>query len=557
MTTSSHPAASLLPALSELSGPASAGLAGLVAAVQGRQVSAREITQAYLSRIAALDPDLGCFLHVARAGSPAAQAAGLDDPLGDALAQAAAVDARIAAGEGASLPLAGVPVGLKDAICAAGLPTTAGSRILAGWVSPYDATVVARLRQAGAIIVGKLNMDEFAMGSSNENSAFFPCRNPWDRSRVPGGSSGGSAAAVAADLLPLALGSDTGGSIRQPAALCGVVGLKPTYGRVSRYGLIAFASSLDQIGPLARSVEDVGRALAVIGGPDPHDATSLAIAQPDYLKTLSAVSPASLRGLRIGLPQEYFAAGSSIDGQGGLDPRIAAAVQQALKQFQDQGAELVEVSLPHTPYAIAAYYFIATAEASSNLARYDGVRYGLREPAASPREAVRAGRSALADMYCRTRAAGFGAEVKRRILLGTYVLRSGYYDAYYRRASQVRTLIRRDFQAAFARCDLICTPTSPLLAFRMGERSDPLSMYLADIYTISCNLAGLPGLSLPCGFAAPTDGGPELPIGLQLLGPALAEDRLLVAGAAYQRLTDWHRRLPPLLPASAAGGGAV
>ncbi len=556
MTTPSHSSGPLLPALSGLSAEAQTGLAGLVAAVQSRQVSAREITQAYLSRIAALDPGLGCFLHVAQAGSSAAQG-GIDHPQRDALAQAAAVDARIAAGEGASLPLSGVPVGLKDAICTAGLPTTAGSRILAGWVSPYDATVVARLRQAGAIIVGKLNMDEFAMGSSNENSAFFPCRNPWDRSRVPGGSSGGSAAAVAADLLPLALGSDTGGSIRQPAALCGVVGLKPTYGRVSRYGLIAFASSLDQIGPMARSVEDVGRALAVIGGPDPHDATSLAIAQPDYLKTLSAVSPDSLRGLRIGLPREYFAAGTTIDGQGGLDPRIAAAVQQALGLFQAQGAELVEVSLPHTPYAIAAYYLIATAEASSNLARYDGVRYGLREPAASPREAVRAGRSALSDMYCRTRAAGFGAEVKRRILLGTYVLRSGYYDAYYRRASQVRTLIRRDFQAAFSRCDLICTPTSPLLAFRMGERSDPLAMYLADIYTISCNLAGLPGLSLPCGFAAPTDGGPELPIGLQLLGPALAEDRLLLAGAAYQRLTDWHRRLPPVLPTPSSGGGAV
>jgi aspartyl-tRNA(Asn)/glutamyl-tRNA(Gln) amidotransferase subunit A len=551
MTSVLNPQAPLLPALAALSGQA--GLSGLVAAVHRRQVSAVEVTRAYLARIAALDPQLGCFLHIADSSS--------HDPSTGALSQAAAIDARLAAGEAASLPLAGVPVGLKDALCTAGLPTTAGSKILAGWVPPYDATVVSRLRQAGAIILGKLNMDEFAMGSSNENSAFFPCRNPWDRKRVPGGSSGGSAAAVAADLVPLSLGSDTGGSIRQPAALCGIVGLKPTYGRVSRYGLIAFASSLDQVGPLARGVDDVARALGVIAGPDEHDATCLPQPRPDYLAGLAALAegPAagrSLAGLRIGLPKEYFspATTGALDGTGGgLDPRIAGAVQAALTLLQQHGAELVEVSLPHTPYAIAAYYFIATAEASSNLARYDGVRYGLREPkSGSSSEAGRSGRSALFDMYCQTRAAGFGAEVKRRILLGTYVLRSGYYDAYYRRASQVRTLIRRDFAQAFARCDVLCTPTSPVLAFRLGERSDPLAMYLADIYTISCNLAGLPGLSLPCGFAPPADGGAELPIGLQLLGPPLSEAKLLSVGAAYQRLTDWHTRLPRL-----AGGGAA
>ncbi len=550
MSLAPNPAAPLLEALAGLSDQT--GLAGLVAAVKSRKVSAVEVTRAYLARIEALDPQLGCFLHVA--------AGQVGDPGQAALTQAAAIDARLAAGEGAGLPLCGVPVGLKDVLCTAGLPTTAGSRILAGWVPPYDATVVQRLRQAGAVIVGKLNMDEFAMGSSNENSAFFPCRNPWDRERVPGGSSGGSAAAVAADLVPLSLGSDTGGSIRQPAALCGVVGLKPTYGRVSRYGLIAFASSLDQVGPLARSVEDVALALGVLAGPDARDATSLPQAPPNYLQelaaSLAAGPTACLRGLRVGLPKEYFsvAAGDALGAVGdGLDPQIGAAVQQALSLLQQHGAELVEVSLPHTPYAIAAYYFIATAEASSNLARYDGVRYGLRAPSpGSSLELQRSGRSALFDMYCRTRAAGFGAEVKRRILLGTYVLRSGYYDAYYRRASQVRTLIRQDFAQAFARCDLLCTPTSPTLAFRLGERRDPLAMYLADIYTISCNLAGLPGLSLPCGFAPPAGGGTALPIGLQLLGPPLAEAKLLSVGAAYQRLTDWHRRRPELT----AKGGA-
>ncbi len=524
-----------------------ASLSELLSAVKSRQTSAVEVTQAYLDRIAAHDAGLGCFLRVANHAD--------DGPAVSALAQAASIDAAIAAGQGDSLPLAGVPVGLKDVLCTRGLATTAGSQILAGWVPPYDATVVSRLRSAGAIVVGKLNMDEFAMGSSNENSAFFPCRNPWDVTRVPGGSSGGAAAAVAADLVPLAMGSDTGGSIRQPAALCGVVGLKPTYGRVSRYGVVAFASSLDQIGPLAHSVEDVARALQVIGGHDPHDATSVSSSQPDYLSACAdrpGPAGSSLRGLRIGLPREYFVAGNpDAAGASGLDPQVAAAVQQALDELRRHGAELVDVSLPHTEYAIAAYYFIATAEASSNLARYDGVRYGLRK-SVSKGEAQAAGRSALFDMYCRTRAAYFGPEVKRRILLGTYVLRSGYYDAYYRRASQVRTLIRRDFEQAFSRCDLICTPTSPVLAFRSGERSDPLAMYLADIYTISCNLAGLPGLSIPCGFATPPDGTMPLPIGLQLLGPTLSEALLLRVGAAYQRMTDWHTRRCPLPTGKAA-----
>ena len=496
----------------------------LTAAVAERRVSAVEVTRLYLDRIARHDQALGCFLRLDADG---------------ALAQAAAVDAQLAAGS-PPLPLCGVPVGLKDILCTRELETTAGSRILAGWVPPYDATLVSRLRQAGAVIVGKLNMDEFAMGSSNENSAFFPCRNPWDPARVPGGSSGGSAAAVAADLCALTFGTDTGGSIRQPAALCGTVGLKPTYGRVSRYGLIAFASSLDQAGPLSHTVEDAALALQVVAGPDPHDSTAIVDTPPDYL----AACQQPLAGLRIGLPVEYFHDSS------GLDPRIAAAVRDALALLEKNGAQLVEVSLPHTQYAVAAYYFIATAEASSNLARYDGVRYGQR---VLPRpEDLAGGRSALSEMYCRTRAAGFGAEVKRRILLGTYVLRSGYYDAYYRRASQVRTLIRRDFLAAFEKCDVLATPTSPVLAFPVGERStDPLSMYLADVYTISCNLAGLPGLSLPCGFAPPLDWvqksePPALPIGLQFLGPPLGEASILRAAAGYQRLTDWHHRRPSL-----------
>ncbi len=490
----------------------------LASAVRGRQLSAVELTRTYLDRIATHDAALGCFLALdAKA----------------ALSQAAEVDRRVAAGE--ALPLCGVTVGIKDALCTQGLVTTAGSKMLAGWVPPYDATVVDRLRQAGAVILGKLNMDEFAMGSSNENSAYFPCRNPWDPSRVPGGSSGGAAAAVAANLCSLALGSDTGGSIRQPAALCGVVGLKPTYGRVSRYGLIAFASSLDQVGPLCHTVEDAALALQVIGGPDAHDATSVTAPQPDYL----AACAQPLAGLRVGIPREYF--------QAGLCPQVEAAVRAALALLEGQGARLVSVSLPHTAYAVAAYYLIATAEASSNLARYDGVRYGQR--VLPPPTERNLSKNALFEMYCRTRAAGFGAEVKRRILLGTYVLRSGYYDAYYRRASQVRTLIRKDFSDAFTQsgCDVLATPTSPVLAFPLGERStDPLAMYLADIYTLSGSLAGLPAISVPCGFATPEGGKGPLPIGLQFLGPPLEEGRILRAAANYQRLTDWHQRQPAM-----------
>jgi aspartyl-tRNA(Asn)/glutamyl-tRNA(Gln) amidotransferase subunit A len=479
--------------------------AEIARAVAAREVSALEVTRAHLARIAACDGRLGAYLLVDEQG---------------ALAQAATVDERIARGEPPG-PLAGVPVGLKDLLVTHGLTTTAGSRILAGWVPPYDGTAVARLRQAGAVILGKLNMDEFAMGSSNENSAFKPCRNPWDLSRVPGGSSGGSAAAVTAGLCTLALGTDTGGSIRQPAALSGCVGLKPTYGRVSRHGVVAFASSLDQVGPLGRTVEDCALALEVIAGHDPLDATSIDQPVPRYRDATS--HPPALAGLRIGVPEEFFAAG--------LDPEVGERVRAAIAQLEALGARVVNVSLPYSEHAVATYYIVATAEASSNLARYDGVRYGLRVPG-----------SDLIDTYCKTRAAGFGDEVKRRIMLGTYALRAGYYDAYYLRAQKVRTLIKRDFDRAFALCDAIATPTSPVPAFRIGERTtDPLAMYLADIYTISCNLAGLPGLSVPCGFTRE-----NLPVGLQLLGPPLGEPTLLGLAAAYQRATDWHRRRPPL-----------
>jgi len=504
------------------------GVLELADAVRSRAVSAVEVTRAYLERGHALDGGLGSFLRFDDAG---------------ALAAAAEVDAKVARGEGGALPLCGVPVGIKDMISTRDLETTAASKILAGWLPPYDATVVRKLREAGAIVLGKLNMDEFAMGSSNENSAYFPCRNPWDTQRVPGGSSGGSAAAVAADLCPITLGTDTGGSIRQPAALCGVTGMKPTYGRVSRYGVIAFASSLDQVGPLGRSARDVAATLSVIGGHDAHDATSIPEAQPDYL----AATTQSVKGLRIGLPKEYFAKG--------LDPQIETAVRAAIDSLVAQGAEVVEVSLPLTQYAIAVYYLIATAEASSNLSRYDGVRYGLRVTPTVEQLMSEGGqaatKSALIEMYKRTRAEGFGAEVRRRIMLGTYVLRSGYYDAYYRRAGQVRTLMARDFAQAFEQCDVLATPTSPILAFKAGERTaDPLQMYLADIYTISCNLAGLPGLSLPCGLATPEGGSKALPIGLQLLGPPLGEANVLRAAAAYQRQTDWHKKRPQGLEAS-------
>jgi aspartyl-tRNA(Asn)/glutamyl-tRNA(Gln) amidotransferase subunit A len=470
-------------------------------ALRARQASSVELTEAYLARIAALDPELGVFVTV----------------MGEqARAAARAADARRAAGEDA--PLLGVPIALKDVLCTAGVRTTCSSRILEAFVPPYSATVVERLTAAGAVALGKTNMDEFAMGSSTENSAFFPTRNPWDTTRVPGGSSGGSAAAVAASLAPASLGTDTGGSIRQPAALCGVVGLKPTYGRVSRYGLVAFASSLDQIGPFAWTAADCALLLNVIAGPDPLDSTALPDPAPDYLAELDG----DLRGLRVGVPREYLTAG--------LEPGVETTVRAAIDQLAALGAEVGEVSLPHTEYGVAVYYLIAPAEASSNLARYDGVKYGYSVTA-----------PALLDGYFRTREEGFGPEVKRRIMLGTYALSAGYYDAYYRKAQQVRTLIKGDFDRAFEQFDVLAAPTSPTVAFRLGEKvADPLAMYLSDVCTIPVNLAGLPGLSLPCGFVD------DLPVGLQLIGPPLAEGRLLRVAQRYQEATDWHRQRPAL-----------
>jgi aspartyl-tRNA(Asn)/glutamyl-tRNA(Gln) amidotransferase subunit A len=402
-------------------------------------------------------------------------------------------------------PLAGVPIALKDVLVTRGIPTTAASKILGGWVPPYDATVVEKLRAAGAIVLGKVNCDEFAMGSSTENSAYKPTKNPWDLSRVPGGSSGGSAAAVAAGMCNASLGTDTGGSIRQPAAFCGVVGLKPTYGRVSRYGVVAFASSLDQVGPIARTVADCALILEVIAGFDPRDATSLDEPVPRYRDALTG----DVKGLRIGVPHEYF---ESLDGE------VAAALDKTGDALRERGAEIVDISLPATHLALAAYYIIAPAEASSNLARYDGVRYGQRADAKD-----------LLQLYMKSRGAGFGAEVKRRIMLGTYALRSGYYDAYYKKAQQVRTLIKRDFDKAWRFCDVVLTPTTPTPAFAFGAKKSPLDMYLADIFTLSCNLAGLPGISVPCGL---TEAG--LPIGAQLLGKPLDEATLLRAAGVIE-----------------------
>ena len=412
-----------------------------------------------------------------------------------------------------------MPLALKDVMTTRGLRTTCGSRILENFVPPFDATAVARLRREGAVFLGKANMDEFAMGSSTENSAYGSTRNPWNRDYIPGGSSGGSAAAVAADLCSGALGSDTGGSIRQPASHCGVVGLKPTYGRVSRYGLVAYASSLDQIGPLTKEVRDAAVLLQAIAGHDPKDSTSVPQAVPDYAAALGR----KVRGLKIGVPREYFGHG--------LDPEVERAIRAALKTMEDLGADLIEVSLPHTEYAVATYYVVAVAEASSNLARYDGVKYGFRAE----------GRN-LMETYLNTRSQGFGAEVRRRIMLGTYTLSAGYYDAYYKKGSQVRALIRGDFETAFKDCALIACPVSPTPAFRLGEKlADPLTMYLSDIFTISANLAGVPGISVPCGFS-----GGGLPIGLQLMGPPLGEAVLLQAAYAFEQATDFHRRKPPL-----------
>jgi len=471
-----------------------------------REVSAREVMQSCLDRIASVDDKIHAFISHNDA---------------DALAQADAADRLLAAGGvKAERPLLGVPVAIKDVIAVKNQRLNCGSKILGRFISPYDATVIEKLRSAGAIVFGRLNMDEFAMGSSTENSAFGVTRNPWDPTRIPGGSSGGSAAAVVADETIAALGSDTGGSIRQPAALCGCVGLKPTYGRVSRYGLVAFASSLDQIGTFAKSIRDAATLLGVIAGHDARDSTSVPRPVPDYAAALDG----NVQGLKLGLPKEYLI--------GGLDPEVKVAVDAAVKKFQELGAEIVEISLPHTDYAVATYYIIATAEASANLARFDGIRYGARVEGADPIE-----------LYGRTRGAGFGAEVKRRIILGTYVLSSGYYDAYYLRAQKVRTLIRRDFLQAFEKVDAIITPTSPTAAFKIGEKfDDPLQMYLSDIFTISCNLAGICGVSLPCGFTQ----APKLPMGLQLLGKPFGEETILRLGHAYEQSVPWQREKPPL-----------
>ena len=469
-----------------------------------REITAAALTEALLARIAEIDPRVRAFITVAA---------------DSALAEARTADQALADGGGG--PLTGIPLAVKDLICTRGLRTTCASRILENFVPPYDAEVIRRLKAAGAILLGKLNMDEFAMGSSNENSGFFPTHNPWDLSRIPGGSSGGSAAAVAAGMCLGALGSDTGGSIRQPAAHCGVVGLKPTYGRVSRYGLVAFASSLDQIGPLAKDVTDAALLLNAIAGHDPRDATAVPEAVPDYTTFLQK----GLRGVTVGIPREYQAAA-------GLDPEVAAAVEKAVAVLRDLGAECVEVSLPHAAYAVAAYYVIAPSEASSNLARYDGVKYGFRDT----------GKTDLMEMYHSTRSRGFGREVKRRIIIGTYCLSAGYYDAYYGKASQVRTLIRGDFEAAFKNCDVLISPVAPTPAFKIGEKiDDPLTMYLSDIFTLSANLAGIPGMSIPCGFS---EAG--LPIGLQLLGPHFKEGRLLRVAYNFEQATDHHRRRPPL-----------
>jgi len=484
-------------------------LPGLTIAEAGAQLrrgdlSATELARAALQRIAA-GRELNAFITVA------------DEA--EVLRTAEAADRRLRAGTPAG-PLDGIPLAIKDVIATAGLRTTAASRILERFVPSYDATVTARLRAGGAVIVGKTNCDEFAMGSSNENSAYGAARNPWDTSRVPGGSSGGSAVAVAAGMALGSLGTDTGGSIRLPASYCGVVGMKPTYGRVSRFGVIAYASSLDQVGPFAHDVTDCALLLGAIAGHDPRDSTSADLPVPDYAAALEG----GAKGLRIAIPREYFVEG--------MQPEVERAVRGAVRTFEGLGATTAPVSLPHTEYAVSTYYVIATAEASSNLARYDGVRYGARVD----------DDASLLEMYRRTRAAGFGPEVKRRIMLGTYALSSGYYDAYYLKAQKVRTLIRRDFTEVFESADVIVTPTAPTTAFRLGEKTaDPLQMYLSDIFTISINLAGLPGLVLPCGFDETGQ-----PIGLQIVGPPFGEEKVLRAARAFEAATEWHRRRPPV-----------
>jgi aspartyl-tRNA(Asn)/glutamyl-tRNA(Gln) amidotransferase subunit A len=495
--------AGLGPAGPTLTNMINASLEELAAALAGKKISSVELTTLFLDRIERLDPLLNAFITIDREKS---------------LAMARAADLRIARGEGG--PLTGIPLAHKDIFCAEGWLTTCGSKMLSNFVSPYDATVIERCKAAGMVTLGKTNMDEFAMGSSNETSYYGPVKNPWDTTRVPGGSSGGSAAAVAARLTPAATGTDTGGSIRQPAALCGICGLKPTYGVCSRYGMIAFASSLDQAGPMARSATDLALLLNVMAGFDERDSTSLQRDREDYTRDLNK----PLAGLRIGLPREFF-------GQG-LNADVGRAVQAALDEYEKLGATLVEIGLPNSQLSVPVYYVLAPAEASSNLSRYDGVRYGYRAPDYTD----------LPDMYRKTRAQGFGAEVKRRIMIGTYVLSHGYYDAYYIQAQKIRRLIAQDFVEAFKQCDVIMGPTSPSTAFKLGEKGDdPIQMYLSDIYTIAANLAGLPGMSIPCGF-----GDNAMPVGLQIIGNYFDEARMLAAAHQYQLATDWHLRSPNL-----------
>ncbi len=495
--------------------PTRSTAAALIRQMEAGAVTAEEVARAYLDRVDRLEGSIHAFLHRDAEAS---------------LARARAVDASRRAGEPLG-PLAGVPIALKDVLCTRGEPTTCGSRMLRDFRPPYNATVVERLLAAGAVPVGKTNMDEFAMGSSTENSAFGATRNPWDLDRIPGGSSGGSAAAVAADFAPIALGSDTGGSIRQPAALCGIVGMKPTYGRVSRYGLIAFASSLDQIGPFAHDLADTALLLKVIAGQDPRDATSVDEPVPDYPATLDTPP----ENLRIGLVREFF-------GEG-LDPEVEAAIREAVRVYEAAGATVREVSLPHSKYGAPAYYLVAPAECSSNLARYDGTIFGHRAEDFSARTPEEEALPPLIRMMMASRAEGFGPEVKRRIMLGTFALSAGYADQYYTQALKVRRLIRDDFDAAFRDVDILVGPTTPTAAFRFGEKTaDPLAMYLSDIYTITTNLAGIPGLSIPCGL---TKSG--LPIGLQLMAPAFAEDKLLRTARVFEKATDWHEKRPRLV----------
>lgn len=502
----------------------------LLHALQTGQTTAVEVVRVFLQRIERYEPQVKAFLYID------AQAA---------LEQAESIDCRRRNGDALGR-LAGLPVAVKDVLCAKDQPTTCASRMLENFRPPYDATTIARLKAADAVIIGRTNMDEFAMGASTENSAFFPTRNPWNTDCIPGGSSGGSAACVAARLAPLALGSDTGGSIRSPSALCGVTGLKPSYGRVSRYGLVAFASSLDQVGPIAQTAEDAALLLEVIAGYDPLDSTSANLPVPPYSQTVGQ----PLENLRLGVVREHYGPG--------LDAEIEQAVRHAVRVFQSLGATVCEISLPHSRYAVATYYIISSCEASSNLARYDGVHYGYRTNvermlaeleekrnalrAAGDQAALRELDSALVTMYRRTRSEGFGPEVKRRIMLGTYALSAGYYDAYYKKAAKVRRLIRDDYQRAFEQVDLIVGPVTPTSAFKLGAKlGDPLAMYLFDLYTVGANLAGLPGMSIPCGFSSK-----GLPIGLQLQGPPFTEERLLRAAHMYQTVTDWHRRFPQL-----------